>query len=418
MGRAFMDQTTKRHWVWELPRWPAFTWDDAALQGYASRFVTEAAWQSGALAFVGGADSLDVHLEWLTAEALETSAIEGEALQRDSIRASLLHFFGLQPALHAPAAERGVAKLAMGVYQTFQDPLSHEMLCDWHLTLMSSDPAIRALGRYRSGPESVQIVTARRSTPKVNYEAPPGTRVAAEMDTFVEWFNEATEDGVAADALAVAGAAHLYFECVHPFEDGNGRIGRALAEKALARCLGRPSLIPLSQAIRARRGEYYEALDSCKRSLDAATWQTWFARTTIDALGDGTQRLTRHAAQARLFSSLDGRLHDRQATALHRLFQEEPRGFEGGLSSANYQSITGASSATATRDLADLVSLGALRRTGLARQTRYWLNAPELDRVRGNPDEPDTSGRPGPRARRPTRSALPPPAVTTARGSQ
>lgn len=406
-----MDQATKRPWAWELPEWPAFTWDDAALQGYVSRFVTEAAWQSGALAFVGGADILEVHLEWLAAEALETSAIEGEHLRRDSIRASLLHFFGLEAALHAPAAERGVAKLTMDVYQTFQDPLSHEMLCYWHVTLMSGDPAIQALGRYRSGPESVQIVTALRSTPKVNYEAPPGTRVAAEMETFVEWFNEATEDGTEADALAVAGAAHLYFECVHPFEDGNGRIGRALAEKALARCLGRPSLIPLAQTIRARRSEYYRALDSCKHSLDAGTWQTWFARTTIDALDDGTLRLIWHAARARLFSALDGRLNDRQAMALHRMFQEEPRGFEGGLGSANYQSITGASSATATRDLADLVQLGALRKTGQTRQTRYWLNAPELDRVRRNPDEPDASGRPGPRPQRSARSALPPPAV-------
>ena len=409
-----MDQATKRLWVWELPGWPGFTWDDVALQGYVSRFVTEAAWQSGALAFVGGADVLEVHLEWLADEALETSAIEGEYLQRDSIRASLLHFFGLEAALHAPAAERGVAKLAMDVYQTFEDPLSHEMLCDWHLSLMSSDPAIRALGRYRSGPQSAQIVTVRRGSMQsamVNYEAPPGTRVAAEMDAFMEWFNEATEDGTEVDALAVAGAAHLFFECVHPFEDGNGRIGRALAEKALARCLGRPSLIPLAQTIHARRDEYYRALDSCRHSLDAGAWQAWFARTTIDALGEGRLRLMRHAAQVRLFGALEGRLNDRQAIALHRLFQAAPRGFAGGLSSANYQSITGAASATATRDLADLVDLGALRRTGMARGTRYWLHAPEFDQVRSNPDEPDESGRPGPRARRPTKSALPPPAV-------
>ena len=198
-----MDQATKRLWVWELPGWPGFTWDDVALQGYVSRFVNEAAWQSGALAFVVVADVLEVHLEWLADEALETSAIEGEYLQRDSIRASLLHFFGLEAALHAPAAERGVAKLAMDVYQTFEDPLSHEMLCDWHLSLMSSDPAIRAPGRYRSGPQSAQIVTVRRGSMQsavVDYEAPPGTRVAAEMDAFVEWFNEATEDGTEADA--------------------------------------------------------------------------------------------------------------------------------------------------------------------------------------------------------------------------
>ena len=201
----------------------------------------------------------------------------------------------------------------------------------------------------------------------VNYEAPPGTSVAREMETFVAWYNEVTEDGTEADALAVAGAAHLYFECIHPFEDGNGRIGRALAEKALARCLGRPSLIPLSETIYATRAEYYSALDGCRHSLDAGAWQAWFARTTLDALSEGRLRLIRPAAQTRLFRALDGHLNKRQASALHRLFQQEPRGFEGGMSSANYQSITGVSSATATRDLAGLVALGALRRTGAAR---------------------------------------------------
>ena len=406
-----MDRATERRWVWELPGWPGFTWDDDALRGYVARFVADAAWQSGALAFVGGADALEVHLEWLADEAAETSAIEGESLQRDSIRASLLHFFGLEAALHAPAAERGIARLATDVYDSFGEPLSHDTLWRWHLDLMSSDPGIRELGRYRSGPESAQIVTVRRGSMRsatVNYLAPSGTRIPDEMDAFVEWYNEATELGAEVDALSVAGAAHLYFECIHPFEDGNGRIGRALAEKALARCLGRPSLIPLSTTIHARRGEYYRALESCRRSLDAGTWQTWFARTILDALDQSRLRLIRHAAQSRLFTALDGRLNDRQAKALHRMFQEEPRGFEGGLSAANYQTITGASSATATRDLADLVKAGALRRTGRARHTRYWLNAPELDAARINPDEPETAGRPGPRAQRRGGRALSP----------
>ena len=118
------------------------------------------------------------------------------------------------------------------------------MLWDWHLTLMSSSPTIRELGRYRAGPESAQIVTVRRGSMQnatLDYLAPPGTRVSAEMDAFVDWYNRTTHSATERDALATAGAAHLYFECIHPFEDGNGRIGRALAEKALARCLGRPT---------------------------------------------------------------------------------------------------------------------------------------------------------------------------------
>ena len=407
-----MDQTTQQSWVWTQPGWPGFVWDDAALQGYVSRFVTDAAWQSGALAFVGGPNDVEVHLEWLEDEAIQTSAIEGEALQRESIRSSLLHFFGLEASLHAPPAERGVAKLAIDVYRTFGEALSHEMLSDWHLTLMSSSPVVRELGRYRSDPESARVVTVQRGTMRsatLNYLAPPGTRVAREMDAFVDWFNQTTEFGTEADALPIAGAAHLYFECIHPFEDGNGRIGRALAEKALARCLGRPSLIPLSRTIHARRGEYYRALESCRYSLDAGLWQTWFARTVIDALEQGRLRLIRNAAQARLFRALEERLNNRQETALYRLFREEPRGFEGGMSASNYQTITGASSATASRDLSDLVRKGALRRTGRGRHTRYWLNAPELDEVRANPDESGTAGATGPRTKQHRRSGLPPP---------
>ena len=408
-----MDRAAGTSWVWEQSGWPGFTWDDAALEGYASRFVADVAWQSGALAFVVGSDLVDVHLDWLADEAVETSAIEGESLRRDSVRASLLHFFGLVPALHAPPAERGVAKLAASVYHTFGEPLSHEMLWNWHLTLMSSSPTIRELGRYRAGPESAQIVTVRRGSMQnatLDYLAPPGTRVSAEMDAFVDWYNRTTHSATERDALATAGAAHLYFECIHPFEDGNGRIGRALAEKALARCLGRPSLIPLSRTIHARRADYYMALDSCRHSLDAGTWQTWFARTTMDALDQGRLRLIRHAAQSRLFQALEGKLNARQAKALHRLFQEEPRGFEGGLSAGNYQTITGASSATATRDLGQLVQLNALRRTGNGRHTRYWLNASELDQERNNPDEPGTPE--GPRAQPRRRSASRSPFVT------
>ncbi len=384
-----------RPWVWELPQWPTFTWDDGTLEGYVARFVRDTAWQAGGITFIGGEDLIEVHLGWLTDEATETSAIEGESLQRDSVRASMLHFFGLQPKLQAPAAERGVARVTVEAYRSFHEPLSHEMLHGWHLSLMSHSPTIRELGTYRAGEESAQIVTVRRGRmqdAKLHYLAPPGTRVAAEMDAFVGWYNEATERATERQALSVSGAAHLYFECIHPFEDGNGRMGRLLAEKALARCLGRPSMIPLSVTIHARRPDYYRALETCRHSLDARQWQAWYADTVLEALAAGCLRLTRHAAQARMFDTLKGRLNGRQDKALRRLFREEPRGFEGGMSSANYQSITGAASATATRDLSGLARLGALRRTGRGRHTRYWLNAPLLDEVRAGRGSPGPPG--------------------------
>ena len=219
------------------------------------------------------------------------------------------------------------------------------------------------------------------------------------MDRFVEWFNGNLEGATPGDALALAGIAHLYFECIHPFEDGNGRIGRAIAEKALAMCLGRPSLIPLSRTINKHRSNYYRALESCKASLNANTWQQWFARTTVEALAHGRQRLVRYGEQARLFSRIDSALNDRQRKALMRMFREEPDGFRGGMSAGNYQTITGAASATATRDLGALVDLGALRRTGKGKGTRYWLNLLELDKLRRNPHEPGFGNAPQPSGR-------------------
>ena len=391
-------------WVWEQPNWPHFTWDKDVVSPFVSDFLLGAEWQSGALSFVGGNDLVNVSLDWLTDEMIETSAIEGEALRRDSVRASLLHYLGLGVSPHDSRrrAEQGMAELAADLYETFDQPLTHDMLFQWHLMVVQHDPAIREIASYRSGPESVRIVTLRHEYAgqgSLNYLGPPGTRVAPEMDRFVEWFNGNLEGATPGDALALAGIAHLYFECIHPFEDGNGRIGRAIAEKALAMCLGRPSLIPLSRTINKHRSNYYRALESCKASLNANTWQQWFARTTVEALAHGRQRLVRYGEQARLFSRIDSALNDRQRKALMRMFREEPDGFRGGMSAGNYQTITGAASATATRDLGALVDLGALRRTGKGKGTRYWLNLLELDKLRRNPHEPGFGNTPQPSGR-------------------
>ena len=190
-------------------------------------------------------------------------------------------------------------------------------------------------------------------------------------------------------ALTRAGIAHFYFECIHPFEDGNGRIGRALAEKALAQSLGEPTRIALSRAIIHRQAAYYQALESAGRSLDITAWLLWFADTVLAAQSWSERRLIRLIERTRMFDRLRGRLNPRQEKALLRLFREEPEGFEGGLSAENYRRITRASSSTATRDLADLVAKGALRRTGERRHTRYWLDLPSFGTT-------DTWSRPAP----------------------
>jgi len=174
-------------------------------------------------------------------------------------------------------------------------------------------------------------------------------------------------------ALTRAGLAHLYFVCIHPFEDGNGRIGRALAEKSLAQNLGHPSLIALAYTIERKRKDYYVALERNNKDMEVTDWLEYFARTVTEAQFTTIKRVDFYVAKAKFYERLRDRLNDRQNKVIARMFREGIGGFRGGLSAENYIAITGTSRATATRDLQDLVEKGALRRTGELRHTRYHL---------------------------------------------
>lgn len=213
--------------------------------------------------------------------------------------------------------------------------------------------------------------------PRVHFEAPPSTLVPKEMAQFVTWFNE-TGPGASdhLPALTRAGIAHLYFESIHPFEDGNGRIGRAIAEKALAQALGQPVVTSLAATILSRRSQYYAALEAASQKNEITDWLAWFAGAAIES-SRRTIALTEFLIdKTRLVDRLHGTLNPRQEKALLRVLAECQSGFHGGLSAANYIAITGASTATATRDLSDLVEKGALNRTGALRHARYHPTIP------------------------------------------
>jgi Fic family protein len=194
------------------------------------------------------------------------------------------------------------------------------------------------------------------------------------MQRFIVWFNDTARQGVAPlPALTRAGLAHLYFVCIHPFEDGNGRIGRALAEKSLAQNLGHPSLIALAYTIERKRKDYYVALERNNKDMEVTDWLEYFARTVTEAQFTTIKRVDFYVAKAKFYERLRDRLNDRQNKVIARMFREGIGGFRGGLSAENYIAITGTSRATATRDLQDLVEKGALRRTGELRHTRYHL---------------------------------------------
>jgi Fic family protein len=221
----------------------------------------------------------------------------------------------------------------------------------------------------------MQVVSGRIDAPKVHFEAPPSDRVPDEMNRFLAWFNDTAPGGPSPlPVLTRAGIAHLHFVCIHPFEDGNGRVGRAIAEKALAQGLGQPTLTALAHTIERNRKAYYAALEDADRDNEITAWLTYFAETVLEAQRYTQRRIELLIEKAKLFGRLAGQLNARQEKALARMFREGPEGFKGGLSAEKYISLTRASRATATRDLHELVALGALARTGERKHTRYHLN--------------------------------------------
>jgi Fic family protein len=194
------------------------------------------------------------------------------------------------------------------------------------------------------------------------------------MDRFIAWFKDTAPQGQSPlPALTRAGIAHLYFESIHPFEDGNGRIGRALSEKALAQSLGEPSLIALAHTIERKRRTYYEMLEAGSQSMEITIWLHYFGETVLTAQKTTLARVEFTVAKSKFHERLRGQLNERQEKVIARMFREGIDGFKGGLSAENYIAIAKTSRATATRDLQDLAAKGALTRTGERRYARYFL---------------------------------------------
>ena len=363
-------------WNWEQPGWPEFSFDAAELEALEAQFLLHSGEFIGAFKHVGQSDRDMLRVELISDEALKTSEIEGEILNRDSVQSSLRHQFGIDEAQpDVPAAERGIAQMMVDLYRTFADPLTDQTMFAWHNMLLSEDKSIEVIGRYRTHAAPMQVISDPITKPKVHFEAPPSYRMTEEMTAFVGWFNKTAPGGNRPlPALTRAAVTHLYFVSIHPFEDGNGRIGRALAEKSLAQNLGQPTLIALAYTIQRKRKAYYAALERNNKSTDITNWLKYFAETILEAQDNTIKRVDFYVGKAKFYERLRGRLNDRQEKVVTRMFREGIDGFKGGLSAEKYISITQATRATATRDLQDLVAKGALTKTGELRHTRYHLN--------------------------------------------
>ncbi|MEM0940735.1 MAG: Fic family protein [Bacteroidota bacterium] len=357
-------------WNWEYKNWPKFTFSQKKLEVYEKEFLHKAGVLFGSLKHIGNENHDLLKVNLISNEAYKTSAIEGEILNRDSLQSSIRKHFGLKADnRRVSPAEQGISEMMVDLYKTYRAALTHDMLYRWHEMITNGRRDLLDIGRYRTHKDPMQIVSRRLDLPTIHFEAPPSERIPAEMEVFTDWFNS----GLHLEPMAKAGIAHLYFESIHPFEDGNGRIGRAISEKALSQSLKRPTLIAISHTIESDKKSYYATLQSNSVGLEITDWLLYFCKIILKAQ-DHTQSMINFLIEKGMyFDRFDNQLNERQKKVVNRIFKEGVNGFKGGLSADNYISITGTTASTATRDLQKMVTMKAMKKTGQRKGTRYYL---------------------------------------------
>ena len=357
---------------WQQDDWPTFRYDLSGIEDALLAFAERTGRASGLLTGLAVEAQMEAAIEMMVVEAIQTSAIEGELLSRRDVLSSIRNNLGLGNEAAGDRRAAGAASLMIDVRHSFVAPLSEETLFSWHRMIMAGHRRIAA-GQWRTHADPMEVVSGPVGHELVHFEAPPSSKVPGEMMRFIQWFNDTAPGGKREIRKAAVRSAvtHLYFESIHPFEDGNGRIGRALSEKALSQGLGRPALLSLSRAIEANRKQYYEALQQGQTSNEITPWITWFVPVALEAQIQAEEQIDFTLKKTRLFDRFRDQLNARQLKIVRRMLEEGPKGFEGGMNAKKYMSITGTSKATATRDLQDLADMGVFIPSGGGRSTHY-----------------------------------------------
>ena len=362
---------------WQQKDWPHFTYDLSSVEDDLFAFAEQVGRVSGMLEALPEDTRIDVIISTMVAEAVKTSEIEGEFISREDIMSSIRNNLGLnkEPERIRDQRASGVAELMLDVRESYQDPLDQDKLFSWHEMLMKGNHYVQ-IGKWRTHEEPMQVVSGPMGKEKVYFEAPPSAQVPQEMEQFIAWFNSGlTNDKRTVRYAPVRSAiAHLYFESIHPFEDGNGRIGRAISEKALSQGVGRPILLSLSQTIESDKKAYYNALHEASRSNEITDWIQYFVSTLLQAQNNAEELVSFIVKKAHFFDRYKDQMNLRQMKVIKRMLDEGPKGFEGGMNARKYVGITKASKATATRDLQDLAEKKILVILGTGRGTRYQMN--------------------------------------------
>lgn len=364
-------------WIWQRPEWPDFTWNSERLAQPLSAARRTQGELAGMARLLDPDTDLIAQLEVLTSEGVATSAIEGERFDPNAVRSSLARRLGL-PTAGLPAPQRsveGLVDVLLDATQHLNRLLTLKMLSGWQAALFPTGRS--GLSKIRvgtlRGPAPMRIVSGPAGRQRVHYEAPPRRGLEQEVRRLLTWFNERSAD---VDGLLRAGLAHAWFELIHPFEDGNGRVGRALLDRAIAQDENRSSrLYSLSARFMAVRDDYYAALQALSHGpLDATDWLQWFLEQVVAACTDSAHTVE-HVLQKARFWIRHGQsgLTSRQRKALNALLDAGAGGFVGGMTNRKYAHLNRVSPATAQRDLAELADRGILRAQGAGRSVRYEL---------------------------------------------
>jgi len=362
-------------YLWEKSNWPTFTWDESALTKVLVHASREQGRLLGKMEALGFDLRSEAHLRTLTEDVVKSSEIEGEKLEPDQVRSSIARRLGMDIGGLIPADRdvEGVVEMMLDATGNYAEALNEERLFAWHAALFPTGRSGMTkilVGRWRDDSEGpLQVVSGPVGRKKVHYQAPPADRLPDEMAKFLRWFEQPKN----MDPLLIAGLAHLWFVSIHPFDDGNGRIARAIADMALARFEKTGQrFYSMSAQIRHDRKNYYDTLEwTQKGELDVTRWQDWFLNCLLRAIEGAQDTLGAVLGKARFWERFAKEpLNERQIKILNRLLD----GFEGKLTTSKWAKIGKCSQDTAYRDILNLIERGALQKdSGGGRSTSYSL---------------------------------------------
>lgn len=363
-------------YIWQLKGWPKLTWDGPKLAPLLAHVGKEQGRLLGKMEALGFDLRGEAHLRTMTQEVLKSSEIEGEKLDDAQVRSSIARKLGMDVGglVRSDRNVDGVVEMMLDATSNFKKSLTNDRLFEWHAALFpTGGSSMRDIlvGRWRDDRDgSMQVVSGPIGKQKVHYQAPPAKQLNGEVKKFLAWFNKPGE----MDSLLVASLAHLWFVTLHPFDDGNGRIARAIADMALARSEGsNQRFYSMSAQIRRERDDYYLMLERTQKGeLDVTAWHEWFLGCLLRAMEGSQSLLSGVLGKARFWERFAREvLNERQIKVLNRLLD----GFEGKLTTSKWSALAKCSQDTAYRDILDLVAKGALKKeSGGGRSTSYSLN--------------------------------------------